>query len=109
MSILALFLKVMLLISSLNPCLVSVIKFHVAKKFRVIDEEKQQSVIVPWKQGINLISEFRDKENLTIDDWRKLQRYTVNLPDTKEYSSVEKCPNGLIIWSGNYDLNFGIN
>jgi hypothetical protein len=33
----------------------------------------------------------------------------VNLPDTKEYSSVEKCPNGLIIWSGNYDLNFGVS
>jgi CRISPR-associated endonuclease/helicase Cas3 len=82
---------------------------EVAKKFSVIDDEKQQSVIVAWKKGINLISEFRDKENLTIDDWRKLQRYTVNLPDTKEYSSVEKCPNGLIIWSGNYDLNFGVS
>lgn len=80
---------------------------EVAKKFKVINDEAQSPVVVPWREGKNLVAELQSKEILSSQDWRRLQRYTVLLP--VDYTAVEELANGLRIWQGNYDSNFGVS
>jgi len=80
---------------------------EVAKKFKVINDEAQSPVVVPWREGKNLVAELQSKEVLSSQDWRRLQRYTVLLP--VDYTAVEELANGLRIWQGNYDSNFGVS
>lgn len=79
----------------------------VAECFCVIDNDCQQSVVVSWQEGIDLIAEFRDKNVLSSQDWQRLQKYTVGLPHS--YQQVVVCSNGLHwICLDNYNTNFGI-
>jgi CRISPR-associated endonuclease/helicase Cas3 len=79
---------------------------EVAKRFRVIDNDWQQSVVVPWKEGANLITELRERDVLNYHEWRQVQKYTIGLPHN--YQAVEEYPNGLRVWLGKYDRNFGV-
>jgi len=78
---------------------------EVAKEFQVIDDSWQQSVVVPWEEGADLIAELRNKEVLTEQDWRRVQRYTVGVP--LKYTGITECPNGLKIVS-DYSSDFGL-
>jgi CRISPR-associated endonuclease/helicase Cas3 len=80
---------------------------EVAERFRVIDDDWQQSVVVARDAGADLVDKLYDKEVLTAHDWRRLQKYTVGVP--RNYSTVTEYPNGLRIWSGIYDPSFGIS
>lgn len=79
----------------------------VAQKFRVIDDNWQQSVVVPWQEGAALISELKNQTELRQEDWQKLQKYTVGLPSTSA-GQIEKYANGLQVWLGPYDPVYGI-
>lgn len=83
---------------------------EVAKKFRLIDDEKQIAVIVPWGEGEQLIAELRDCDTLTVRDWRKIQKYSVNLPENVAKGIlITELENGLKICAiANYDSSFGI-
>ncbi|BDA71824.1 hypothetical protein CAL7716_059900 [Calothrix sp. PCC 7716] len=78
---------------------------QVAKKFQVIDNDWQQSVVVPWGKGIDLINELHNKDIVSQYDWRRLQQYTIALPNSCE--QVIEQASGLKIWDGEYSQEFG--
>lgn len=78
---------------------------QVAELFRVIDDDKTQSVVVPWCKGKVLIEELQSQEFLTQADWRQIQPYCATVP--RSAKTVKQLDNGLIIWTGNYDCNVG--
>lgn len=78
----------------------------VNENFKVIDDEKQQSVVVLWQGSRSLIEDLQPKERLTEQEWRLLQPYTVTLPRTIE--PTEKCSNGMRIWRGEYNEFWGL-
>lgn len=77
----------------------------VAEKFKVIDNDWQQTVVVPWEGGIDLINELRNKDILSQNDWQQLQKYTIALPNNCK--EIVEQANGLKIWNGEYNQEFG--
>ncbi|MBD2138442.1 CRISPR-associated helicase Cas3' [Anabaena sp. FACHB-1237] len=73
---------------------------EVAKSVKVIDDEHQISVVVKWGDSEKLIAEMQNQEYLTESDWRKLQKFTVNIPEKlTNYTQVGK----VNVWIGVYD------
>ena len=79
---------------------------EVDRQFRVIDDDWQQSVIVPYGEGGEFIERFAQQTSLSQQDWRKLQDYIVNVP--RNFINVEEFENGMRVWRGEYDSNCGV-
>ncbi|MBE9230215.1 CRISPR-associated helicase Cas3' [Cuspidothrix issatschenkoi LEGE 03284] len=78
---------------------------EVAKSVKVIDNEHQISVVVKWGDSEKLIAEMENQEYLTELDWRKLQQFTLNIPQKfTNYTQIGK----IDVWIGDYDENTGI-
>ncbi len=82
---------------------------EVAKAFKLIDEDYKISVLCPWDRGIQHIEELQNKENLILEDYRKIQPYSamVSQKQAKQDKLVKKCENGLNIWRADYDEHTG--
>jgi hypothetical protein len=61
----------------------------------------------------NMIHSIKDtKEFLTRDDYRELQKYTVQVYQNFIFHNSDSCillPQGIRVWYGNYDQNTGIS
>jgi CRISPR-associated endonuclease/helicase Cas3 len=79
----------------------------VAEAVRVIDNQHQISVVVKWGNSEELIAEMQDQKYLTEADWRKLQQFTVNIPNNEKFSNYTQVGK-IDVWTGNYDENTGI-
>ncbi|MFN4953710.1 MAG: CRISPR-associated helicase Cas3' [Aphanizomenon sp.] len=78
---------------------------EVAKSVKVIDDEHQISVVVKWGNSEKLIAEMQNQEYITESDWRKLQQFTVNIPEKfTNYTKIGE----IDVWIGDYDENIGI-
>ena len=76
---------------------------EVAEKYKVLDDT-QISVVVEYENNKQLLNELKTKEFLTNNDWRKLQKFTVNLPQSMvDFEEV----NGVKYWIGEYNDNVG--
>ena len=76
---------------------------EVAEKYKVLDDS-QISVVVEYGDNRELINGLKNKEFLTSNDWRKIQKYTVNLPQSMiDFEEV----NGVKYWIGEYDSSVG--
>lgn len=62
-------------------------------------------MVVPWEGGIDLINELRNKDILSQNDWQQLQKYTIALPNNCK--EIVEQANGLKIWNGEYNQEFG--
>jgi len=81
----------------------------VAKEFRCIDNDWQQTVFLRWRNGADIIASLIDKDILQQDDWRSLQPYSVGIPKSDKYDLfVCEYSNGLRIWEGNYSDHYGV-
>ncbi|MBS9386242.1 MAG: CRISPR-associated helicase Cas3' [Dolichospermum sp. BR01] len=77
----------------------------VAEAVKVIDNQHQISVVVKWGDSEKLIIEMQNKTYLTESDWRKLQKFTVNIPQKfTNYTQIGK----IDVWIGDYDEKTGI-
>lgn len=83
----------------------------VAKLFQIIDDGHQFSAVVPWQKGAKLLKSLDLSKPLHEDDLRRLQPYTLNLPEEspeKFRSIVQETPSGVIIYPIEfYDEQFG--
>lgn len=82
---------------------------QVAKLFKIIDDEHQFSVVVPWREGANLIKSLDPSKPMNEADWRGLQPYTLNLPE-KPFRSIvsEPTSSGVIVFPAEfYSDQFG--
>jgi CRISPR-associated endonuclease/helicase Cas3 len=84
------------------------LKFEqVSNAFRIIDDDYQFSVFVPWQEGEHLLNSIELNKALNEEAWRSLQPYTINLPKSWE-KYAHRYPCGLYVWSKDmYDDNFG--
>ena len=83
----------------------------VDKAFKLIEDNKSFSAFVPWQEdGEKIMKSLDFSQPLREEDWRKIQPYTVNLPNRKELLDlVEQTKSGVIVWSSKlYDSNFGV-
>jgi CRISPR-associated endonuclease/helicase Cas3 len=80
---------------------------EVAKRFKVIDNDWQESVVVPWKEGASLIAQLQEKEYLSRANWRELQPYTVGITKKLGEQYSKEFPNGMKVWFGSYSDQFG--
>jgi CRISPR-associated endonuclease/helicase Cas3 len=82
----------------------------VANLFKLINDEHQISVVVPWGEGANLLNSLDlAKTSLNEEEWRRLQPYTLNLPE-KQFRDIlpPPTPSGVVILPrGFYDEDFG--
>ena len=81
----------------------------VDKAFKLIEDSQQFSVFVPWQKEGTKIKEFLNfSQPLREEDWRKLQPYTISLPN-KLLPLAEQTKSGAILLSPSlYDDNFGV-
>lgn len=80
----------------------------VDEMFKLIDDSKQFSAFVPWKEGATLLESLDFSQVLSEKDFRELQPYTVSLPD-KLFSQATQTASGVVIWSLDiYDNDFGV-
>ncbi|MFM6002643.1 MAG: CRISPR-associated helicase Cas3' [Sphaerospermopsis kisseleviana] len=76
---------------------------EVAEKYKVL-EDSQISVVVEYANNSGVINDIKNKEFLTNNDWRKLQKYTINVPQSMvDFEEI----NGVKYWIGEYDQNVG--
>lgn len=74
------------------------LKFEqVEKCFKIINDSHQFSAVVPWREGAELLKQLDFSKPLSENDWRKLQPYTLNLPESLR-SIAEETLSGVIIW-----------
>nr|WP_254031617.1 hypothetical protein [Planktothrix agardhii] len=78
----------------------------VAEKFNFINK-KQLSAVCRWGDGADLIDHLKNKEKLSLSDWKKLQQYTATIPQ-KWKELIKVFPNGLSVWDGKYSDYFGV-
>lgn len=74
---------------------------EVAKSVKVIDDEYQISVVVQWGDSEKLIAQMQSKEYLTESDWRKLQKFTVNIPENNKFVNYRQIGK-INVWIGEY-------
>ncbi|MFM5980663.1 MAG: CRISPR-associated helicase Cas3' [Sphaerospermopsis kisseleviana] len=74
---------------------------EVAKAVKVIDNEHQIAVVVKWGDSEELIVEMENKEYITETDWRRLQKFTVNIPKNDQYTNYTQVGK-IDVWMGDY-------
>ncbi|MFP4009290.1 MAG: CRISPR-associated helicase/endonuclease Cas3, partial [Spirulinaceae cyanobacterium] len=82
----------------------------VDKQFKIIANDYAASVVVPWQEGVTRINVLSSKDFLTQADWRSIQAYFATVPakiNDKSNPHIENKPNGLQIWTGEYDEKLG--
>jgi CRISPR-associated endonuclease/helicase Cas3 len=81
----------------------------VANLVKLIDDEHQISVVVPWGEGADLLQSLDLSKALDEEEWRKLQPYTLNLPESQFQDIVEPATkSGVIVFpKGFYSEEFG--
>lgn len=82
---------------------------QVANLVKLIDDEHQISVVVPWGEGAHLLASMDTSKSLDEEEWRKLQPYTLNLPE-KQFKDILNPPtkSGVVtLLDGFYDKDFG--
>jgi CRISPR-associated endonuclease/helicase Cas3 len=81
--------------------------------YRVIREATEGLFVYHYNEDSkNMIHSIKDKEFLTRDDYRKLQKYTVQAYQNFIFQNSDNCillPQGIRVWYGNYDQNTGIS
>jgi CRISPR-associated endonuclease/helicase Cas3 len=101
-------------IGYLTPDCEGAIQFRTAAdKFKIIDDEQQHSIIVPYGNGQELIESLK---KIGPERWllRKLQRYTVSIHERdfnrlmSEGRLIEACPQIFVCLSSDYDLKTGL-
>ncbi|MBD2296356.1 CRISPR-associated helicase Cas3' [Anabaena sphaerica FACHB-251] len=74
---------------------------EVAKAVKVIDNEHQIAVVVKWGDSEKLIAEMKNQEYITESDWRRLQKFTVNIPKNDQYTNYTQIGK-IDVWMGDY-------
>ena len=82
-----------------------------AAECRVVDQDTR-SVLVKWRGGEDLIAKLRCEKHLLPDDWRRVQRFSVNLymgeflqAQAKGY--IAEAIEGVWYWNSKYDEDIG--
>ena len=75
-----------------------------------------RSVVVRWGEGERLVTHLREKKHLSRDDWRLVQRYSVNFylsefaPALARGTIVQPLPDTeFYFWNGHYDEHLGVS
>ncbi len=78
--------------------------------------EDTRSVVVPWGDGERLATQMRREKHLSRDDWRHVQRFSVNFYHSEftaalaRGSIVQPLPDTeFYFWNGHYDEHFGVS
>ncbi len=84
-----------------------------AGKFRIIDDQGQQPVLVRWGESKQFLNELR-RIGPKRDNMRRLQRFTVNLPrwtfnKAAAGGFLEEIWPGFWCWAGGYDPVIGVD
>ncbi len=82
-----------------------------AKRCRLIDEDTR-SVLVKWRQGQELVQKLRHEGDLTPNEWRSAQRFSVSLHireflDAQAKGYVAEATAGVWFWNSHYDEDLG--
>jgi CRISPR-associated endonuclease/helicase Cas3 len=82
-----------------------------ASKCRLIDEETR-SILVRWDYGETLIAKLRCDKRLSPKDWRRVQRFSINLYmseflDAQAKGYIAQVIDGVWFWNSNYDDDLG--
>ena len=80
---------------------------EVASKFRIIDEDAGQDVIILYDSKVRaLVDRVRSEGELRPGDLKKLQPYAVGLLSKqfeRESANTEEIVEGVFVWRGEYD------
>ena len=82
-----------------------------AAECRLVGEDTR-SVLVKWRDGEDLIAKLRRGKHLSPDDWRRVQRFSVNLYlgeflDAQVKGYVVEAIEGVWFWNSKYDDDLG--
>ena len=51
----------------------------ISEKFKLIEDEKEIAIAIPWGKGEKIINEIKKKEHIDKNDIRRLQRFSVSI------------------------------
>jgi hypothetical protein len=78
--------------------------------------EDTRSVVVRWGEGERLVTQMREKKHFSRDDWRLVQRYSVNFylsefaPALARGTIVQPLTDTeFYFWNGHYDEHLGVS
>ena len=84
-----------------------------AAECRLVGDDTR-SVLVKWRDGEELIAKLRREKHLSPEDWRRVQRFSVNLymsefidAQGKMKQYIVEAVEGMWFWNSKYDDDFG--
>ena len=83
-----------------------------AKACRLVGEDTR-SVLVKWRDGEELIAKLRCQKRLSPGEWRRMQRFSVNLYmgeflNAQALHYIEEAVEGVWFWNSHYDNDLGV-
>jgi len=82
-----------------------------AAECRLVGEDTR-AVLVKWKEGEQLIEKLRREKHLPREEWRRVQRFSVNLHmgeflKAQTWHYIEEAIEGVWFWNSHYDQDLG--
>ena len=82
-----------------------------ASECRLFGDETR-AVLVKWKDGEELITKLRCEKHLSPEEWRRVQRFSVNLYmgeflQAQARGYLVEAIEGVWFWNSNYDKDLG--